>query len=248
MRRVKPLSLLALGLVIALASDTQALAQQKPLPTREDLRNVELFKKFFASTAHRAQVRNELIAEEKTLSPDCAAVSMGDLADFHPYGPVRFTPDEKLESGIWLEVWTMNICGETKRRSILFSASDTRIKAMPFLPGRTNVDPVLGRDLLPRAAVSARLYVGEQTGTPCTATPLLFDTKLVSLPRDARLDTEQAPPDVAAYLRDNVSEIWREHWYFRTCDHVAEVKIMFMIKNDGGTTFTITKGDVTRGS
>ncbi|MFN3233144.1 MAG: hypothetical protein ACE363_13460 [Alphaproteobacteria bacterium] len=243
MRRVKPLILFALAIVMAMSAPV--MAQQKPLPTREDLRNLELFRDYFASAVHRARISRTLTNDERNLTPDCSAVTVGELADFHPYGPVKFTPDEKLESGLWLEVWNVTVCGEAKRRSVLLVARDGKLNAMPFLPGRTNVDPILGRDLLPRTHVSARLYVGQQTGTPCASTPQLFDTKLVMLPRDARVDIEKAPGDVAAYLQENVSEVWRENWYLRACGHVAELKIMFMIKKDGGTTFNITRGEVT---
>ena len=100
------------------------------------------------------------------------------------------------------------------------------------------------RKALLMGEVQGQGYIGQALGSACSEVPQLVNTRLVGMPRDIKVDIEQAPPDIQAYLRENVSGIWRENWYFRACGQVAELKITFLIKISGGTTFNISKGGV----
>jgi len=248
MRPVKSVLLFALALVIGHGT-VQAIPDRPDLPTEKELRDQEHFRAWFARPDHRSVVAATLREAEKQITPGCGAFVLRDLADFLPYLPASFSDDgSTLQAGLWLEIWKVDLCGEEKRRSILFSVKDGNVRGMAYLPGRTNVDPVLGRDVLSRAAVSAQVYISQETGKPCGTPPVLFDTQLLTLPTDVKLNIDDAPPDIRAYLKENISQMWREDWYFRACGHVAELKIMFLVKKTGGTTFNISKGGVTPGS
>lgn len=150
-----------------------------------------------------------------------------------PYGisvlqPIDF-PDDKQHpiKGIWKFRYQIQRCGDSKIYNTLFIASDDG-KTLPtpraFYPGSTNAGPLLIKDAMQSAVISAVVKSGQK------------DCKEIDV-FDMRV-TEKAHDVVDGGKTQH--GVWGETWTLRLCQHLVDVPITFIPDaTGGGTSFVI---------
>lgn len=119
----------------------------------------------------------------------------------------------------WIERFAVACRPATLRNFLVFEEGGA-LRRAEMVPGASNADPLLQRDLLPGIAAAA----ARSKPAGCGSAPVVTDVSIA------------APVDG--------SGAWRESWQVSQCDLVSAIEVRFAPSPRGGTTWSIS-GDGT---
>jgi hypothetical protein len=127
--------------------------------------------------------------------------------------------------GAWRHRFEFERCGETKIYNAIFVAKRGQKPAMsPYVPGETRASPILVRDAMMAALVTAIASLPTGTNVKGCKDMSLSDMTVTQEP--------QNPTDGVG--RDP----WKERWTFSVCGNSASSVITFVPDGRGGTSFS----------
>lgn len=162
------------------------------------------------------------------LQQDCKSQYRVEPYSIAVLQPIVF-PDNKQhpEKGVWNFRYQLQRCGKSKFYNAMFMASadgETPPTPRAYYPGTTNAGPVLIRDAIQPALMSAVLKSGLKD---CKDTDV-FDMRVSREAHDLARDGK------------NLKGVWEEIWTFRLCGQMVETEITFIPdQTGGGTSFSI---------
>ena len=162
------------------------------------------------------------------LQQDCKSEYKVEPFSMSVVQPIDF-PDDKQHpvKGMWMIRYQIHRCGQSKFYNALFIASangKTPPTTQAYYPGNSNADPLLIKDAMMSAWISASVKSGVKE---CKEIEV-FDMRV----------TEKAH-DVAEEGK-TFKGVWKETWTFRACGKIVDVEITFIPDaTGGGTSFVI---------
>lgn len=141
--------------------------------------------------------------------------------------PIELPNTEQTPSaGAWLSRYEFTRCGESKIYNALFSVNPTtgEIEHEAYIPGNTMANPLLVRDAMASALISATARSNMQHCKDVT----VFDMQVTDAPRTVQTNGTRT-----------LGGGWREKWIMNVCGKTVDVPITFTPSRSGGTTFNI---------
>jgi hypothetical protein len=159
------------------------------------------------------KVKQILAHDERRFNPKCQEFGPVQPAHISVFEAPTFSDQGVPLTGHWMIRYQLNACGKDVLRAINFVADGNGVELKALLPGNTQADPQLQKD------VGKAFKMAALKSYPDCQTPFIADTRLLSLPENG-----DAP--------------WEELWVADVCGTIFGQAIRF-VPQEEGTAFAL---------